>query len=103
MRLYIAGPMTGYQDLNFPAFHAETARLRELGYEVINPAEINPDPNAGWIECMKADLRELLGCHAIVLLAGWAQSRGATFEHHVASSLGLDVFREGELIERRAA
>lgn len=74
MRLYVAGPMTGYQDLNFPAFHAETARLREL-----------------------------LGCNAIVLLAGWAQSRGATLEHHVASSLGLTVFHAGELIERRAA
>ena len=42
-KIYIAGPMTGLPELNFPAFHAEAARLRAFGYEVINPAEINPD------------------------------------------------------------
>ena len=38
--IYIAGPMTGLPDLNFPTFHTEAARLRSLGHEVINPAEI---------------------------------------------------------------
>lgn len=99
MRIYIAGPMTGYEDLNFPAFHAESARLRGLGYEVVNPAEINPDPNAEWIDCMRADLRELLDCAAIALLPGWEKSRGASLEHHVASSLGMHVFRVEQLTE----
>ena len=43
LKIYCAGPMTGLPELNFPAFHAEAARLRAFGYEVINPAEINPD------------------------------------------------------------
>ena len=47
-RIYIAGPMSNMPSLNFPAFHAEAARLRGLGYEVVNPAEVNPDPTAGW-------------------------------------------------------
>lgn len=38
-RIYLAGPMTGLPEHNFPAFHAEAARLRGLGYHVENPAE----------------------------------------------------------------
>ena len=51
--IYIAGPMTGKQDLNFPLFHREAARLRADGWTVVNPAEINPDPAAGWLACMR--------------------------------------------------
>ena len=60
-RLYLAGPMTGIEDLNFPAFHAEAARLRALGYTVINPAEINADPNAGWQACMRIERAQAQG------------------------------------------
>ena len=49
MRIYVAGPMTGHPQLNFPAFHTEAARLRALGYEVVNPAELNADPGADWL------------------------------------------------------
>lgn len=31
MKIYIAGPMTGLPDLNFPAFHNEARRLRMQG------------------------------------------------------------------------
>jgi hypothetical protein len=64
-RLYLAGPMTDLPELNFPAFHAEAARLRALGYTVINPAEINSDPTAEWIDCMCADIPQLIGCDGI--------------------------------------
>ena len=46
MKLYLAGPMTGIKDLNFPAFHAEASRLRALGHIVVNPAAVNPDTTA---------------------------------------------------------
>ena len=97
MRFYIAGPMTGHPDLNFPAFHAQAKRLRGLGFEVVNPAEINPDPNAAWADCMKADIRELLTCDALALLPGWQKSRGASLEHHVASALGMPCFAADEV------
>ncbi len=90
-RTYIAGPMTGYPDLNFPAFHREAAYFRKLGKEVVNPAEINTDPNAGWIDCMRADLRELVTCAEIVMLPGWERSKGATLEHHIAKALDMTV------------
>ena len=41
MRIYIAGPMTGLPDSNYPAFHAAEARLQALGHEPHNPAR-NP-------------------------------------------------------------
>lgn len=90
-RLYIAGPMTGLPDLNFPAFHAAARQLRDLGHEVINPAEICPDPNADWHDCMRKDIAALVTCTGIVLLPGWRNSKGATLEHHIAERLGFEI------------
>jgi len=96
-RLYVAGPMTGIKNLNFPAFHAEAGRLRALGYEVVNPAEINSDPNAKWADCMRADIPELLKCDGIALLPGWQLSRGASLEHRIATDLGMTVVYAGQI------
>ena len=91
MRIYIAGPMSGLPALNFPAFHAEAAKLRALGHEVINPAEVNPDTTMPWAQCMRKDIAELVTCDAIRLLPGWEKSKGATLEHHIADRLELLV------------
>lgn len=90
-RVYIAGPMSGIPDLNFPAFHAAAAKLRELGFDVINPAEINTDPSAGWAACMRADIAQLVTCDGIALLPGWENSKGARLEKHIAEALGMRV------------
>lgn len=94
-RCYIAGPMTGLPELNFPAFHAAAAWLRSLGYHVENPAEIDVDPAAGWETCMKADIARLVTCDRIYLLHGWQRSRGATVEFNLATVLGLEVLFQG--------
>lgn len=91
MRFYIAGPMTGLPDLNFPAFYAMAAELRALGHEVINPAEVNPDHTMSWVECMRRDIAELVKCDAVRILPGWHSSRGAMLELHIANQLGLQV------------
>ena len=91
VRTYLAGPMTGLPNLNFPLFHAEAARLRQEGHQVINPAEINTDPAMAWETCMRADIAQLVTCQAIALLPGWQKSRGATLEHHIATQLGMQV------------
>lgn len=98
MKLYLAGPMTGYPELNFPLFHAEAARLRSLGFEIVNPAEINADPSAGWLDCMRADIKQLVDCDGIALLPRWSESRGATIEHNLVRGLGLRVFQARYLI-----
>jgi hypothetical protein len=59
-RVYLAGPMTGLPEFNYPAFNAEAARLRALGYQVENPAE-NPLPaEAPWHQCMRAAIARWL-------------------------------------------
>jgi nucleoside 2-deoxyribosyltransferase len=87
MRVYIAGPMTGLPDFNYPAFNAEADRLRELGYHVENPAE-NPEQPT-WAAYMRQAIRQMLTCDAVALLPNWKQSRGALIEHGIAIALGM--------------
>jgi len=88
MRIYLAGPMTGYPEFNFPAFHAETKRLRALGHDVVNPAELNTSTD--WHTCMRVDIAALVGCEGFATLPGWEQSKGASLEVHIAKALQLD-------------
>ena len=90
-RIYLSGPMTGLPELNFPAFNAEADRLRALGFEVVNPADLNPEPGTGWHECMRNDLKALLDCDALALLDGWQRSAGAHLEMHVAHRVGMEI------------
>jgi hypothetical protein len=90
-RVYIAGPMSGYAELNFPAFHAEASALRSIGLDVVNPAEINVDPSTGWSACMRADIAQLVTCDRIHLLPGWSTSKGASLECNIGRALGLLV------------
>lgn len=90
-KIYIAGPMSGLPEMNFPAFHAEATWLRAMGNEVVNPAEINPDQGAKWEDCMRADIAQLVTCDRIHMLPGWTRSRGATLEYHIALSLSMEI------------
>jgi hypothetical protein len=101
MKIYIAGPMTGMTELNFPAFFAAASALRSMGMEVINPAELNPDPSTPWIQCMRRDIAALMTCDQIYLMQGWEKSKGATLEHHIASQLNFDLVIEGKLEVQR--
>lgn len=89
---YVAGPMTGYRDWNKPAFAGMTARLRTAGMVVINPDELHKaDAETPWDYYLRRDLAELVKCQRVVLLPGWANSKGATLEHHVAKSLEMEI------------
>lgn len=89
-RIYIAGGMSGLPNLNYPAFNAEAARLRALGFDVVNPAELT-GADLSWEACMRRGLAELVTCNAIHMLEGWEKSRGANIEYKLACALGFEV------------
>ncbi|OBS10807.1 DUF4406 domain-containing protein [Acidihalobacter prosperus] len=96
MKIYIAGPMTGLPDNNYPAFHRMADELRAHGYHVENPAEnaSNPPPCGTWTGWMRLAIAQLIRCDHILMLNGWQNSRGALIEHRLACDLGLTVLTE---------
>lgn len=114
MRLYVAGPMTGLPQFNFPAFDVAAKALREAGHEVTSPAELDdpedraaalasPDGhmhgghhmNKTWGDFLSRDVKLLAdgGLQGVVVLPGWDKSRGARLETFVANAMcGLPVF-----------
>lgn len=89
--IYLSGPMTGLPNNNFDAFNDAALFFREMGYEVINPAEIAPDTTLTWHQCMREDIKALMDCELLVLLTGWEASQGAHLEMHIASRIGMPV------------
>lgn len=101
-RIYISGPMSGIDRLNWPLFNRTAVRLRNMRWEVVNPVEVNNDPEAHWLHCIAADLRAMEGCTAICMLPGWESSFGARIEHIAAQKLGLEIYNVNELIQEAA-
>lgn len=100
MIVYIAGPMTGYPEHNFPAFHSAAEAWRAAGHTVISPAEMDgPEPDhhklakVPWDWYLRRDLALLVTCDAVAMLDGWEDSQGASLERHVASKLNMAIFR----------
>lgn len=95
MIVYIAGPMTGIEDFNYPAFRTAESELGKRGIECLNPADSEQHNDTGkpqaWDWYMRHALRMVTQSDAICLLPGWEQSRGAQIEVTVAEALGLDI------------
>ena len=114
--IYIAGPMRGYDDYNYPAFDRQQKVLEEQGWKVINPAEMDrdddkpingpmqfdPDNNYEDHEFMRKALkRDMVAicddCTAIYMMSNWEKSKGAKTEWALAKALGLDIYYESPL------
>lgn len=106
---YLAGPMSGIAQFNFPAFDEAARRLREKGHVIISPAELDdPDvrtkamdsadgaPSAelpSWGALLARDVSIVADlCNALILLPGWAKSRGAKLEAYVALLCGHSIY-----------
>ena len=90
-RVYLAGPMTGISELNFPAFNQEAERLRAEGLQVLNPADHGIVDGADWADYLRHDIAGLASCERIHLLRGWTKSKGACLEMTIAKALGMTV------------
>ena len=107
-KVYIAGPMSGLPELNYPEFHKAEDFLK-VHYEVINPARFDIEQSGDFPdgfdiqEVIKRDLDELSKCNYIYMLKGWENSKGARAEHAVALWHGIEVlFQEDTAKERKA-
>lgn len=89
-RIYLAGPMTGIEGFNFPAFHERADALEARGYDVVNPADHGDSESWGYY--IRKDLALLLECDAVAVLPGWQGSKGASLEVHVARTLEMPVY-----------
>lgn len=95
--IYIAGPMDGYPDHNFPAFHMSASHFRTIGHSVLNPAELNHVGDGRTkLEIVQRDATALLLCNTIFMLRGWQHSTGAMAEHHLAKWAGLTIWHEAD-------
>lgn len=90
-KLYVAGPMTGLPEYNYPAFDAAAAALRQAGYQVVNPAEDGLPLDAPWEHHLRLAIAKLMSCQAVATLPGWHRSKGAQLEVHNALALGMRV------------
>lgn len=108
MRVYLAGPMSGIPEHNYPAFFEGEEILEAMGYDVVNPARLDaltteeilqtqgktPDEIRDLLPLyLRRDFKELVHCDGLVLLDGWAYSAGANAELGVARWMDLPVWR----------
>lgn len=110
---YLAGPMRGLPEYNFPQFHKAAAILRKLGWAIISPAEMDEEAGEHVTEGHKAgqiidqqgnrrivrrDLEAILSLRsenndAIIVLPDWYNSTGTNAEVRVGKWLGLELYQ----------
>ena len=89
--LYVAGPMTGYKGLNYPAFDQAEDALKEFGYNVLNPVRHDDGTSKGWEDYIRLGVADVLKADGVAVLPGWHNSKGAWLEVTVAKALGLAI------------
>lgn len=108
--IYIAGPMRGREGWNHDSFNNRAKKLKESGWNVVNPAELdgtnsedphdfNPSTNLDQQDALRTILlRDLTHiceeCGAIYMLDGWNDSHGARTEWSLAKALGMKIYYE---------
>ncbi len=116
MKVYLFGPMRGYEDFNFTAFAAGTRELQMAGHEVFSPAardlENGFDPRGRGTDDelteKSFDLRDALAtdldwicrqAQALAGLPGWRDSAGSLAEVHTAWALAIPVYELDDLLD----
>lgn len=104
-RIFIAGPMRGYENYNFKKFDYTEEILKSLGFVVVNPARISrkfkeQDVNSDIAVYNKmVDMQQEAErtCNTILLLDGWQWSKGVALEVQTAAELGMQFLLETDI------
>lgn len=101
-RLYVAGPMSGYPENNYPEFHHAADQLRDGGYLVANPAERETEfaKPAPYVDLLRDDLIQMFKCQGVAVLDNWWESTGARNEVMVAGLLRMPCRTVAEWLTR---
>jgi hypothetical protein len=102
-KCYISGKITGLpNEVATQNFREASLHARFLGYEPVNPMNIVSDTEEPksekdkWSWYMKADLKEMMDCDAILMQDNWRDSKGAIVEHNLAKELGFIIMYIGK-------
>lgn len=99
---YLSGPITGHKNYR-RQFAEAAAALKELGYVVINPAELDqalPVEEMGYEGIMRIDLEILATADYLVQLPGWEDSKGCNRELGFAQARDLIVVSFQDLVDK---
>ena len=109
---YVAGPMSNRPQFNVPSFLEAAEVLREKGYGVQLPADLD-DPEIvailllsvdgkhspeltgdSWGDCLAKDVKLIADVvDGVIVIDGWMRSKGARLETFVAFLCGKPVVR----------
>ena len=106
-RIFIAGPMRGYENYNFKKFDHIEELLKQLGFDVVNPARISRKFKESEVNSDIAVYNKMVDmqqdaertCNTILLLDGWQWSEGVKLEVRTASELGMQFLLESDIAE----
>lgn len=91
-KIYISGPISGHDlEVRREVFSDAAKAAAALGFEPVSPFDNGVPEDAPWEDHMRADIKMLLDCHAILMLPGWHHSKGATTEIIIAQTLNLKL------------
>ena len=107
LRIFLSGPMTGYDNFNFDKFNFLESVLKQYGVDVVNPVHI----------CKKYKKEDVLNdkvvfdrmvaeqqeaektCNAIMLLHDWQHSKGVRLELKTAAELDFKYFLDSDILK----
>ena len=94
MKIYIAGQITGLPlDEARENFAEAEAKLKAMGYETVNPMNLERyHPDKEWIDYMIESLQLLRDCDGIYLMDNYFLSNGAQIERLAAISMKKKFF-----------